>query len=91
MNIVKFLTFISLATQSFAYSLNSNSNTNISATSNRRAFLKTASWIGIAGTAASALVPQEANAIGPVKLTLNPIAYSARICPPDRPIPGKCT
>jgi hypothetical protein len=64
---------------------------NMSATSNRRAFLKTASWIGISGTAASSLVPQEANAIGPVKVPLNPIEYSARICPPDRPIPGKCT
>lgn len=88
MNLFKLLTFLSLATQSYAYSLNKNTNP-ISGTSNRRAFLKTASWIGIAGATVSAFGPKEAHAIGPVKISLNPIEYSARVCPPDRPIPGE--
>jgi hypothetical protein len=90
MKLFKILTFLSLATQSYAYSLNRNTNTSSSGTtSNRRAFLKTASWIGITGATVSVFGPKEAHAIGPVKISLNPIEYSARVCPPDRPIPGK--
>ena len=33
--------------------------------------------------------PPPANAIGPTKLKLKVISYSAKICPPDRPIPGE--
>jgi hypothetical protein len=33
--------------------------------------------------------PTIANAVGPVKIALTPLKYSAVICPPDRPIPGE--
>lgn len=61
----------------------------------RRTFLQqtTASFLLpslLATTAATTtLFPPPANAIGPVKLLLNVKSYSARICPPDRPIPGE--
>mmetsp|Transcript_28716 Transcript_28716/g.42575 ORF Transcript_28716/g.42575 Transcript_28716/m.42575 type:complete len:261 (-) Transcript_28716:148-930(-) len=41
-------------------------------------------------TAATTITsPQPANAIGPVKLKLQVKSYTAKICPPDRPIPGE--
>lgn len=55
----------------------------------RRAFLQTASAITIASTLSTSVKPEPAEAIGPVKLVLDVKDYSARICPPDRPIPGE--
>lgn len=58
--------------------------------SSRRAFFYEAAKIATIGTTTSILTsnPQEANAIGPVKIDiLNPV-YSAAPCPPSRPIPG---
>ena len=57
--------------------------------SNRRSFLKTASFLGISGVVATTSAPKDAEAVGPVKLNLKVNSYSARICPPDRPIPGE--
>jgi hypothetical protein len=81
---------------------NANVNANTNAITNpnqhpepcRRTFLQkaTASIIMpsiIAATASSTLNPPPADAIGPVKLLLKVKSYSARICPPDRPIPGE--
>lgn len=58
---------------------------------NRRAFIKNASLLTLTGAAATTLTlnPQQAEAIGPVKITLKVKNYSAKICPPDRPIPGE--
>mmetsp|Transcript_4268 Transcript_4268/g.6507 ORF Transcript_4268/g.6507 Transcript_4268/m.6507 type:complete len:239 (-) Transcript_4268:410-1126(-) len=64
-----------------------NANTNVN--TNRRAFLQTATFLGISTVAATTLNPEEAEAVGPVKLKLVVKEYSARICPPDRPIPGE--
>jgi hypothetical protein len=33
--------------------------------------------------------PEPAEAIGPVKVFMTPTSYTAKICPPDRPIPGE--
>jgi hypothetical protein len=50
-------------------------------------------FVGVLGTAAMASIvgaaPQEAQAIGPVKITLLNPTYSARPCPKDKPIPGE--
>lgn len=55
--------------------------------SNRRGFFKI---VGAAGAAAVVTAaPNKAEAIGPVKLKLKVNSYSAKICPPDRPIPGE--
>lgn len=55
--------------------------------SSRRTFL---------GTSATAVIgaalggdPEQAKAVGPVKLTLTNPVYSAKPCPPERPIPGE--
>lgn len=64
---------------------------NKSTANSRRAFLQTASALTI-GTAVSTTIagaPEEAQAIGPVRLKLKVLDYSAKICPPDRPIPGE--
>ncbi len=67
----------------------SSSGKVINTNNSRRAFLQTASAITIASTASTSLKPESAEAIGPVKLILDVKDYSARICPPDRPIPGE--
>lgn len=64
-------------------------NNHKSVNSSRRAFLQTASTLTIASTLSTTIKPDEAEAIGPVKLVLDVKDYSARICPPDRPIPGE--
>ena len=38
---------------------------------------------------ATTTFPLVAHAVGPVKIALTPLQYSAVICPPDRPIPGE--
>jgi hypothetical protein len=49
--------------------------------------------VGILGTAAMTSIigaaPQEAQAIGPVKINLLNPTYSAKPCPKDKPIPGE--
>jgi hypothetical protein len=53
--------------------------------SSRRTFLGT-----VAVSAATAVLsPKRAIAIGPVTLALRPNKYAARLCPPDKPIPGE--
>ncbi len=72
-----------------AYSLQMNQS---SQSTNRRAFLKDASFLGIAGAGlatGSFFTPREAEAVGPVKLSLKVNSYTAKICPKDRPIPGE--
>ena len=50
-------------------------------------------FVGIMGTAAMTGIvgaaPQEAQAIGPVKINLLNPTYSAKPCPKDKPIPGE--
>ena len=64
------------------YHHNNNNN-------NRRHFLQSAT------TACSTAIltifggTSTAHAVGPVKIALTPVQYSAVICPPDRPIPGE--
>ena len=53
----------------------------------RRAFLT-----GSAAMASSLLLggkPESAQAVGPVKIALTPLSYTAAPCPPSRPIPGQ--
>jgi len=71
-----------------AYSPQTNQSPSLSQ-SNRRAFLKNASFLSIAGVVGGTIAPKEAEAVGPVKLNLKVNSYSAKICPPDRPIPGE--
>lgn len=58
----------------------------------RRSFFQTAGAIALGTATASGFTASnggEAQAVGPVKLTLvNPV-YSARPCPPEKPIPGE--
>lgn len=59
--------------------------TSFALASGRRNFLATTA----AAFGATAVRPQPAEAIGPVKVTLvNPV-YSAQACPPSKPIPGE--
>mmetsp|Transcript_3535 Transcript_3535/g.4687 ORF Transcript_3535/g.4687 Transcript_3535/m.4687 type:complete len:245 (+) Transcript_3535:135-869(+) len=72
-----------------AYNIN---NSNTQQQPNRRAFLTKSTLATLGAITTSQVItsqPQEAQAIGPVKLTLKNPVYSARICPPDRPIPGE--
>lgn len=74
---------------SSALQATSNSNTH-GQVDDRRAFLTTvASSTGVLVTGALTAAPQPAQAIGPVKLSLNPTKYSAAPCPPSKPIPGE--
>lgn len=82
--------------QSYGYTTQpSNTKTTTTSPSRRDFFQKTLTFttaaVGIAGTSLSTLTvaPPQAEAIGPVKLKLDVKDYSARICPPDRPIPGE--
>lgn len=55
----------------------------------RRDFLSRATGAGVALVAPFMLSPAPANAIGPVKIPLKILKYSAEPCPKDRPIPGQ--
>lgn len=80
------LTFlVALFDYGFAYS---SSNKNFEPSTNRRIFFKNVSCISVAGIVSMSSL-DKAVAIGPVKLMLKPIEYTAKICPKDRPIPGK--
>jgi hypothetical protein len=50
-------------------------------------------FVGVLGTAAAASIvgaaPQDAHAIGPVKINLLNPTYTAKPCPKDKPIPGE--
>lgn len=74
------------------------SSINNDVNSRRTFFTKSATTLISTTTAATTLStilltttssPQPANAIGPIKISLAEPTYSARICPPDRPIPGE--
>jgi hypothetical protein len=56
-------------------------------TTSRRTLLQTTLGVSAAGLL-SAFTPP-AHAIGPVKISLKPVSYTARPCPPDVPIPGE--
>jgi hypothetical protein len=62
-------------------------------TSSNSDFSRRELFEGILGTAAMASIvgaaPQEAHAIGPVKINLLNPTYSAKPCPKDKPIPGE--
>ena len=82
--------------QSYGYTTPQPSNTKTTTSPSRRDFFQktltfTTAAVGIGGTSLSTLTvaPQQAEAIGPVKLKLDVKDYSAKICPPDRPIPGE--
>mmetsp|Transcript_29025 Transcript_29025/g.79655 ORF Transcript_29025/g.79655 Transcript_29025/m.79655 type:complete len:244 (+) Transcript_29025:76-807(+) len=51
----------------------------------RRSFLEGAALATVLSVAAS----KPAEAVGPVKIALNPLSYTAAPCPPSRPIPGQ--
>lgn len=51
----------------------------------RRTFLGTSAVIG----ATTFWKPTHAQAVGPVKLNLKNPVYSAKPCPPEKPIPGE--
>lgn len=64
-----------------------NRHTDTALSSSRRTFLsRTSSLISLTFLAQ---LPQPARAVGPVKVPLTVKSYSARVCPPDRPIPGE--
>lgn len=54
----------------------------------RRGFLAAAASAA-ASAAGTAGWPDPARAVGPVKVALEPTSYTARPCPPDKPIPGE--
>lgn len=59
---------------------------------NRRNFIRSTTSTAVMTVFGSAMMiqsPLVANAVGPVKIALTPLQYSAVICPPDRPIPGE--
>eukprot|EP00567_Pseudictyota_dubia_P013121 CAMPEP_0197436620 /NCGR_PEP_ID=MMETSP1175-20131217/4050_1 /TAXON_ID=1003142 /ORGANISM="Triceratium dubium, Strain CCMP147" /LENGTH=257 /DNA_ID=CAMNT_0042965949 /DNA_START=42 /DNA_END=818 /DNA_ORIENTATION=+ len=65
-----------------------------STTTTRRSFFQTASAVALGSATASAFSASEgyggeAQAVGPVKLSLSNPVYSARVCPKDKPIPGE--
>jgi hypothetical protein len=55
----------------------------------RRAFLTTTTAAVAAVAFGLGAQPQRAEAIGPVKVFMTPTKYTAKVCPPDRPIPGE--
>jgi len=56
----------------------------------RRAFLTTtATAVTVATWGLGVTNPPPADAVGPVKVFLTPTKYTAKPCPPDRPIPGE--
>jgi hypothetical protein len=58
----------------------------------RRAFLTTTTTAAAAAVAFGLGLgsqPEPAEAIGPVKVFMTPTSYTAKMCPPDRPIPGE--
>eukprot|EP00586_Coscinodiscus_wailesii_P012786 CAMPEP_0172490964 /NCGR_PEP_ID=MMETSP1066-20121228/21604_1 /TAXON_ID=671091 /ORGANISM="Coscinodiscus wailesii, Strain CCMP2513" /LENGTH=226 /DNA_ID=CAMNT_0013259723 /DNA_START=201 /DNA_END=881 /DNA_ORIENTATION=+ len=56
----------------------------------RRAFLTIPAAANAALTILSTTAsPRPANAVGPVRVDLKPITYSAQVCPPSKPIPGE--
>jgi ABC-type nitrate/sulfonate/bicarbonate transport system permease component len=60
--------------------------------SSRRTFLGTSAAAAAAVVVVGAALggtPQQAQAVGPVKLTLKNPVYSAKPCPPEKPIPGE--
>jgi hypothetical protein len=82
--------FISILGFTTAYTTPQTNQPSLSQSNqNRRGFLKTVSFLGIAGAASVTVAPEEAQAVGPVKLKLKVKNYSAKICPKDRPIPGE--
>lgn len=54
-------------------------------TPDRRSFLVA----GAAVSLATLVPPPAANAIGPVRVDLQPTSYKAEPCPPSKPIPGE--
>jgi hypothetical protein len=94
-----FLVLVSLAltTQAFVsetsrYScvaLQSSSHDDLEIGPSRRAFLTTTTAAAAAVAFGLGAQPQRAEAIGPVKVFMTPTKYSAKVCPPDRPIPGE--
>jgi hypothetical protein len=56
--------------------------------SSRRTFLGTSAAAAVIGVAFWGK-PEQAQAVGPVKLTLKNPVYSAKPCPPEKPIPGE--
>jgi hypothetical protein len=63
--------------------------TNVEFPSRRHILLSTAAVAAATATGCGLLPPQPAHAIGPVKIALQPTSYTAKPCPPDKPIPGE--
>lgn len=61
--------------------------TRLEATDSRRDFLIATTTAAVATVLASQ--PEPASAVGPVKVTLTATNYSAKPCPPSKPIPGQ--
>ena len=55
----------------------------------RRGFLASVTTSAAAVVLASLGSPEPAQAVGPIKLALEPIKYKAAPCPPSKPIPGE--
>lgn len=69
---------------------------NVNTSPSRRAFLTqssssaAAAWCASLGLVTTTVaLPEEAQAVGPVKVPLEVISYSAKVCPPSKPIPGE--
>jgi len=60
-----------------------------SVVSDRRAFFTEGAAAAFVATAGLIHEPSSAGAVGPVKVPLSVIKYSAEKCPPSRPIPGE--
>jgi hypothetical protein len=82
------LNLLPLLLVSNAYNVPSSSSTAAAATDRRAFFTKSATLLGTSALLTT-INPQQSNAIGPVKIGLENPTYTARICPPDRPIPGE--
>jgi hypothetical protein len=80
-------TMLSITSQAKSTTLLSSS---INSDNNRRDFINNL----VIGSVSTIVLPvlqpiQPANAIGPVKITLQPKSYQAQLCPPNKPIPGQ--
>eukprot|EP01083_Nonionella_stella_P224236 798390_1 len=82
------LNLLPLLLVSNAYNVPSSSSTAAATTDRRAFFTKSATLLGTSALLTT-FNPQQSNAIGPVKIGLENPTYTARICPPDRPIPGE--
>jgi hypothetical protein len=100
MKIIGLYSFLTVLSSSWAFLLSKNNHPRLLSSTvavgakdeDRRSFLSSVvatTGAIIAGTASSTLSQPAAEAVGPVKIALDPKSYKAAPCPPSKPIPGE--